>query len=268
MNPETALPPILKHLTLANFLLMGGAIVAARILAAGLKLGFGRLAEKSPPRWRIRILGWMPLARLLVVLATTAFIVSLLIVPSWQNVVGMVAGAGLVLSFALKDYGSCLLAGLATIFERTYQPGDWVEIGGAYGEVRSVGLRAVRLVTLDDTEVIVPHSAIWAAPVFNATSGSHTVLCVAELFLHPDHDGLLVQERLRQIAATSPLWLPESAVTVIVEEQPWGTKYRLKAYARDSREQKKFTTDLTLRSKAVFRELGIKPAQAALAVPR
>jgi len=113
----------------------------------------------------------MLIARFLVVLATTAFIVSLLIVPSWQNVVGLVAGAGLMLSFALKDYGSCLLAGVATIFERTYQPGDWIEIGGAYGEVRSVGLRAVHLVTLDDTEVIVPHSAIWASPVFNATSG-------------------------------------------------------------------------------------------------
>ena len=266
MPPETALPPILKHLTLENLLLMAGAIIAARVVAAGLKLGFTRLAENSPPRWRIRVLGWMPLARLFVVLATTAFIISLLIVPTWQNLVGLLAGAGLVLSFALKDYGSCLLAGLAAIFERTYLPGDWIEIDGAYGEVRSVGLRAVRLVTLDDTEVIVPHAALWESAVFNATSGNHTVLCVAEFFLHPDHDGLLVQEQLQKIAATSPLWLPDSAVSVIVEEQPWGTKYRLKAYARDSREQKKFTTDLTLRAKAVFRELGIRPALAALAV--
>lgn len=265
---QTALPPILKHLTLENFLLMAGAVVAARLIAAALKLGFTRAAEKSSPRWRIHILGWMPIARLLLVLATAAFIISLLIVPSWQNVVGLLAGAGLVLSFALKDYGSCLLAGLATIFERAYQPGDWVEIGGAYGEVRSIGLRSVRIVTLEDTEIIVPHSVIWASPVFNATSGNHTVLCVAEFFLHPDHDGLLVQGRLREIATTSPLWLPESSIVVGAEEQPWGTKYKLLAYARDSREQKKFTTDLTLRAKAVFRELGIKPALAALAMPR
>ena len=160
MNPETTLPPILKQLTFENFLMMVGAVVAARLLATGLKLAFNRFAAKSAPRWRIYILGWMPAARLLVVLATATFIVSLLIVPSWRNVVGLLAGAGLVLSFALKDYGSCLSAGVATIFERTYQPGDWVEIGGAYGEIRSVGLRAVRLVTLDDTEIIVPHSVI------------------------------------------------------------------------------------------------------------
>lgn len=268
MNSEAALPPILKQLTVENLLLMLAAIAAARVLAATLKVSFTWLAEKTPPRWRIRILGWMPLARLTVVLATTAFIVSLLIVPSWQNVVGLMAGTGLVLSFALKDYGSCLLAGAVTIFERTYQPGDWVEIKGAYGEVRSVGLRAVRLVTLDDTEVIVPHSALWASPIHNATSGSHTVLCVAEFFLHPDHDGLLVKERLHEIAVTSPLWLPKSDVVITVEEQPWGTKYRLKAYARDSREQKNFTTDLTVRSKAIFRELSIHPAMAPVAVTR
>ena len=266
MNSEAALPPILKQLTVENLLLMVAAIAAARVLAATIKVGFTWLAEKTPPRWRIRILGWMPLARLTVVLATTAFIVSLLIVPSWQNVVGLMAGTGLVLSFALKDYGSCLLAGAVTIFERTYQPGDWVEIKGSYGEVRSVGLRAVRLVTLDDTEVIVPHSALWSSPIHNATSGSHTVLCVAEFFLHPDHDGLLVKERLHEIAVTSPLWLPESDVVITVEEQPWGTKYRLKAYARDSREQKNFTTDLTVRSKAIFRELRIRPALAPMAV--
>lgn len=266
MNPETNLPPILKHLTFENVLMIAAAVVAAKIVAEVIKTGFGRLAERSRPQWRIRILAWMPVARLLVIMATTAFVMSLIILPSWQNVVGLVAGTGLVLSFALKDYGSCLLAGLATMFERTYQPGDWIEIGGAYGEVRSVGLRAVRLVTLDDTEVIIPHSAIWASPVFNATSGNHTVLCIAEFFLHPDHDGLLVESHLREVAMTSPFWLADSSVVVGVEEHPWGTKYKVLAYARDSREQKKFTTDLTLRSKAVFRKAGIKSAQAAVAV--
>ena len=45
MNPETALPlpPILKHLTLENLLLMVVAVVAARVVAAGIKLGFSRL---------------------------------------------------------------------------------------------------------------------------------------------------------------------------------------------------------------------------------
>ena len=234
----------------------------ARVATALVKWGFTASAARATAPWRIRILRWMPLVRLAVVLGAGAFIVPMLIVPSWQNIVGLAAGVGLVFAFAMKDYGSCLLAGLVTIFERTYQPGDWIEIGGAYGEVRSIGLRAVCIVTLDDTEVVIPHSVIWSSPVFNSTSGNHTVLCVADFYLHPEHDGLLVRERLAAVALASAFLLPGSAVKVTASEQPWGTHYRVKAYAKDSREQKLLTTDITWRSKPVFRELGIKPALA------
>ena len=43
MPPEASLPPMLKHLTFENFLLMAGAIIVARVVATGLKLGFTRL---------------------------------------------------------------------------------------------------------------------------------------------------------------------------------------------------------------------------------
>ena len=268
MDHEHPLHQILQRLTILDGLLIALVIGVARLAASAINRGFGAVVSQTTPRWRIQILRWKPLARLMVVLAATSFIVSIVIVPSWENIAGLLVGGGLVLAFALKDYGSCLLAGLVTVFERVYQPGDWIEVKGAYGEVRSIGLRALRLVTLDDTEVIIPHSAIWQSPVFNATSGQHTVLCVTDFYLHPEHDGLLVRQRLTEVALTSPLRMPDGPVKVIAAEEPWGTHYRLIAYAKDSREQKLFTTDLTLRGKEVFRELKIKPALApALASP-
>ncbi len=266
MDHDHSLHQIIQQLSIWDVVMIVLAIGTSRLLASGIKLGLTALAGRTSPPWRIRILSWMPIFRLCIVLAAASFIIWIVIVPSWQNVVALLAGTGLILSFALKDYGSCLLAGLVTIFERLYRPGDWIEVEGAYGEVRSIGMRAVRLVTLDDTEVIVPHAAIWASPVFNATSGQHTVLCVTDFYLHPEHDGLLVRDRLTEIALGSSFLMPGSSITVIAEEQPWGTHYRLKAYAKDSREQKLLTTDLTLRSKKVFRDLGIKPALAPAAV--
>ena len=266
MQYQNSFHHILQRLTIWDAFFVVIALVGGSVLTELIHRSFAASTERASAHRRIGILRWMPLLRLLVVILVVGVIVSILIIPSWENIVALVAGAGLILAFALKDYGSCLVAGLVTILERVYQPGDWIEIEGAYGEVRSIGLRAVRIVTLDDTEVIIPHAAIWASAIFNSTSGQHTVLCVTDFYLHPDHNGLLVQERLINLAMENPLRMPETPVKVIAAEQPWGTHYRLKAYAKDSRAQKLFTTDLTLRSKSIFSELGIKPALVPVSV--
>ena len=76
----------------------------------------------------------------------------------------------------------------------------------------------------------------------------------------PHHDGARVRTELTQVASTSPYGKPDSPVTVIAAEQPWGTHYRLKAYAKESREQFKFTTDLTIRGKEALRAIGTRAA--------
>src|SRR2546428_9748707 len=76
-----------------------------------------------------------------------------------------------------------------------------MEVDGSYGEVKAIDARAVRIVTADDTEVIVPHSKLWSTRVSNATSGNRSLLCVADFYLHPDHDAAAAQRRLTEGAS-------------------------------------------------------------------
>jgi small-conductance mechanosensitive channel len=198
--------------------------------------------------------------------AALIIIVPIFIEPTFSNAVAIVASVGLALAFAFKDYGSSLVAGLVTVLENTYQPGDWIELGGVYGEVKSIELRATRIMTADDTEMIVPNSKIWSGSIANATSGQRSLLCVAEFYLHPDHDASVVRARLAQIADASPYRKADTSVSVTVKEQPWGTKYRLKAYVKESRDQFQFITDLTVRGKDALRLLGIRFTQVPYAV--
>ena len=62
------------------------------------------------------------------------------------------------------------------------------------------------------------------------------------------------------MALASSYRLPDSKVTVIVSEKPWGTHYYLKAYVKESRDQYLLTTDLTVRGKAMLLAAGIKAA--------
>ena len=235
------------------------------MLAAAVRWVLHNAAEKSPPRLRLSILRVIPVARLFIGVGALVVIVPVLVEPSFQNVVALLASAGLALAFALKDYASSLVAGLVTVLENTYQPGDWIEMDGTYGEVKFIGVRAVHIVTSSDDEVIIPHYQFWSKKISNATSGSRSLLCVADFYLHPDHDGPAVRQRLEEIGETSSRRKPETKVSVVAQEKPWGTHYKLKAYVKESREQFEFITDLTIRGKETLRAMNIRFAQAPYA---
>lgn len=257
---------VFRNLLWNDVLLVLGIFLLSRLaIAAAEKLLVG-LAEKVPARRRLFVLRAMPYAKLLIGLAAVVVIVPMLIEPTFRNLTALSASVGLALAFTLKDYGSSLAAGMTAVFENTYQPGDWITVDGNYGEVKSIGPRATRIVTADDTEIVVPNARLWSASVHNATGGKRSLLCVAEFYLHPDHDAVAARGRLEAVARTSPYRLAESEVSVIVLEKPWGTCYRLKSYGKESREQYLFTTDLTVRGKAALRALGIRFAQANFAV--
>jgi len=239
--------------------------IVARLAAFGVRAGLRRAAEQARPRLRLTLLRLIPVSRLAVGVTAVLIAVPILIEPTLRNVIALIASVGLAVAFALKDYASSLVAGLATVLENTYQPGDWISVDGVYGEVKAIDARAVRLVTADDTEVIIPHNKLWTSKVSNATSGAHSLLCVTDFYLQADHDGAAVARQLTAVAMGSAYRKPETAVSVVAQEKPWGTHYKLKAYVNESREQFDFITDLTIRGKEALRALGVRFAQAPYA---
>src|SRR5229473_1079910 len=246
MNESAGNLGILRDLDSYDVVLVVGVLVLAWLLASAVRWVLRNAAERAPVRLRLPILRVIPILRLCIGVGACVAIVPIIVEPSFQNVVAIVASVGLALAFVFKDYASSLVAGLVTVLEGPYQPGDWIKLDGTYGEVKQIGVRAVHLVTAYDNEVIIPHSRLWSKSISNATSGSHSVLCVAHFYLHPDHDGEAVRRRLVQVGETSTYLMPGTQVNVVAQEKPWGTHYKLKAYVKESREQFDFVTDLTL----------------------
>src|SRR5690554_2914561 len=83
------------------------------------------------------------IASLLIIVLTITMVVPVLVEPSFENMVA-IFGA-LALGFAFKDYANSLIAGIVTLYEMPYRPGDWIEVNGQYGEVRSIGTRAAEV---------------------------------------------------------------------------------------------------------------------------
>ncbi len=267
-DASQALVEILRDASQIPWLRIATIAVAAWLLVRALTWALPRAAEALPAAVRIRLLPLVPALRLAITVIAILWIVPLVITPTPQNLVAVLGALGIALGFALKDYASSLVAGVVAVYERPYRQGDWVRIRDVYGEVRSVGLRALELVTPEDDVVSFPHAVIWTEGIANANDGARTLRVVARLWLEPDHDGARMRDRLREVVWTSP-WLDVTRpIEVIVREEPWGTRYDVKAYPLESRDQFRFLSDLTVRAKEVVATEGARYAAAPPAPER
>lgn len=210
---------------------------------------FPYLAERGPSQLRLYILGAVPILRLFLLVVAILWIVPIIFNITLQNFFVIAGAASVALGFAFKDYVSSLIAGIVAIVEKPYRPGDWVEIDDDYGEVQSVGMRAIRIRTADDDIVTIPHNRLWDDNIRNGNDGAQTLMCVADFYLAPDHDAARVRAALRDVAQTSAFLDYSRNVLVMLQEQPFGTRYQLKAYPFDMRDQFAFVSDLTVRGK-------------------
>ncbi len=249
-----------------SFLQIGLVILGTWLSISLLRRTLPYLAERGPSQLRLVLLGAVPIIRLVLMFLAIIWIIPLVFNVTIKNFVVIAGAASVAIGFALKDYFSSLIAGIVAVIERPYRPGDWVKIGGDYGEVLSVGMRAIRLCTPSDDVVTVPHDRIWSNNIANSNDGAQTLMCIADFYLHPDHDAEAVRRVLQDVAMTSCYLIYDKPILVVLSETPWGTHYKLKAYPFDMRDQFSFISDMTARGKRAIAKLGAQQVSAPAAV--
>jgi small conductance mechanosensitive channel len=239
-------------------------IVLAWVAIAAAQRFLPWLAENFSGKYRLYVLAFVPVFRLFVFFFAGWMIITSIVGPTFKNLIALLGALGLALGFAFKDYAGSLIAGIVTLYEMPYRLGDWITIEGTYGEVKSIGLRAVEIVTPDDTVVVIPHQKLWNKQIFNANDGTRNLQCIVDFYLHPEHDSKRVIQTLFDVGLTNSFLQINKPVNIVVQEKPWGTHYRLKAYPVDPLDQFRFVTDLTVRGKAELMDMGVTFAQSAV----
>lgn len=79
---------------------------------------------------------------------------------------------GVGLGLGLQGIAKNFISGLALIFERPIQVGDFVEVGDLQGTVERINVRSTVIVTLDRISIIVPNSEFLESRVINWSHGS------------------------------------------------------------------------------------------------
>ncbi|MCV9385920.1 mechanosensitive ion channel family protein [Reichenbachiella ulvae] len=206
------------------------------------------LAEKST-QYRITIKSLIPVVKILGWVVVIIFIVAGVFQPPAATILAFSASIGVAVGFASQDILKNIFGGIMILFDRPFNSGDKIEVGGHYGEVVEIGLRSTRILTPDDSLVSIPNSEVMNTAVSNANSGEPNCQVVAEVYLPLDIDTVMVRELATEAAQVSRYIYMNKPITVIfINEMKMGRslyKMRLKAYVLDIRDEFKFKSEMT-----------------------
>jgi small-conductance mechanosensitive channel len=171
--------------------------------------------------------------------------------------------AAVAVGFALKDLAASILAGLIIIIDRPFQVGDRVSFNGTYGDIISIGLRSVRLFTLDHNVVTIPNNKFLTDIVSSGNWGDLEMLVQMDFHISLNQDLALAKRLVGECLTNSPYAFIGKPWVVLVSQAVIDDyitlRLRAKAYVLDVQYEKAFETDVTERVMEAFNRYGIQP---------
>ena len=176
-----------------------------------------------------------------------------------------VIGGALAFSvgFAMRDLVAAFIAGITIMFDRPFQVGDRVHYAGEYGDIIKIGLRSVRMNTLDHNVVTIPNNKILTDVTSCGNYGALEMQVAMDFYVGLDQDVELASTLIEEACLTSRFCYLERPCPVLAKQvilQDY-VAFHLKArpYVLDVKYEKQFETDVHVRVQKAFRERGIHP---------
>jgi len=199
-----------------------------------------------------------------VAIIATVMVLSFELSPQVLAIIG--GSIAVAVGFATKDLMASLVAGVMIIFDRPFQVGDRVRFEEEFGDILAIGLRSVKLRTLDDSTVTIPNNLFLSNVTASSNSGQLDMQTVVDFLIGVDQDIQLARDLINEATATSRYIFLPKPIVVHVSQQTLANcvalRLRLKAYVLDTRYEKDFETDVTLRVMSAFAKADIRPPAA------
>ena len=199
-----------------------------------------------------------------IVYVVTSVLVITLSLRLDQRIVAVIGGTvAVAVGLSIKDLVASFIAGIMVMIDRPFQVGDRVEFGGQYGDITAIGLRSVRMQTLDDNTVTIPNNKFLTDVTSSGNYGALDMQVGMSFYIGLDQDVEKARQIITEAAVSSRhIYLPKPVVVLVqqvLHDNYVAIHLRLKAYVNDTRYEKAFETDINLRVLHAFRDAQILP---------
>lgn len=238
------------------------AYVAGRILSGSLDA----LGERINAR-RLLFKQVSAVTRFAILIVATGLVSTSLFSFSKEALLALGGSAAVAIGFAFKDLLASLMAGIILLFDRPFSVGDRIAFEKTYGEVVEIGLRTVRVQTLDDNLVSIPNHLFLNQVVSSANAGALHQMCVFPFYVGCNENIAEAKRIIYEATASSRYVYLDEPITIVVREgavpdgaERFAIGVTVKAYVFDGRYETAFGTDVTERVKRAFAKQGIRTA--------
>ncbi len=233
------------------------AYIIARIVNSALDNLGSQLAAK-----RLLLKKISSLVRFMVYIIAALIIVMGVFRPDRETLLALSAAAAVTIGLALKDLAGSIIAGMIILVDSPFQVGDRVQFGSTYGEVVEIGLRTVKINTLDDNLVSIPNNKFLTEAVASSNAGALDMMVVLDFFVGADEDYERAMSLVEEATATSKYVFLKKPISIHVYEtlvgNSYATRIRSMFYVSDTSYETAIKTDITRRVKQQFRRENIK----------
>lgn len=253
------------NFTKLTLLIFGIVILVMVARAIG---NFGGVLNRRIPSKRLLIAQVITVISFLVYIGGGGLLFFRVIDPPKALLLTVSGSLAVALGLSLKDLVASVVAGVILLFDRPFHVGDRISYNGIYGEITSIGLRAVRLITLDDSVVTIPNSRFITDAVSSGNFGALDMLIETKFRLPLHQDIPRARNLLRETAVTSRFVYLKKPIEVVANEVEYGRQIMIelnvKCYVIDVRFEKALQTDLVVRGNLALHRAGLRQAPTKL----
>ncbi len=238
-------------------------LLAVLIVSVKLIRIFSRIVTKKFPDKRMYVFQWIPVFNFSIYFIGIVIGIYVIFKPSQEVLLWFIASTIVAFALALKDILFSIIAGVVLLVDKPFQVGDRIAFNNEYGEIVSIGLRSVKLLTLDESIVTIPNSRFINDTVSSSSAGELNMMTTVDVYVAIDKDLNKIKATLEKIALESSYLNIERKPFVVIKEVLGiggiiSAMMTTKCILKDARKEKSFQTDFLISVNREFKNQNIQ----------